>query len=119
MKKKRTCYWFLSFSCRMIAVIFIIFSALVYGQDSTGTVTDIDGNIYKTIKIGEQWWMAENLKVSHFRNGESIPEAIGTQEWQKAGESGAPACCYDLKTGERYGMLYNGHAVNDSRQLAL
>ena len=39
----------------------------------TGTVTDIDGNVYQTIKIGDQWWLAENLKTIHYRNGEAIP----------------------------------------------
>ena len=38
-----------------------------------GTVTDIDGNIYQTIKIGDQCWMAEDLKVSHYPNGDAIP----------------------------------------------
>jgi uncharacterized protein (TIGR02145 family) len=39
------------------------------------TVTDIEGNIYKTCRIGDQLWMAENLRVAHFRNGDPIPTA--------------------------------------------
>jgi hypothetical protein len=46
-----------------------------------GTVTDIDGNTYQTIKIGNQWWTMENLRVAHYQNGDAIPEVTGNSEW--------------------------------------
>jgi uncharacterized protein (TIGR02145 family) len=84
-------------------------------------VTDIDGNTYKTVKIGEQEWMAENLTVSVFLNGDTIPEAKTKQEWLSAAIHGQPAWCYynnDKKNGKTYGKLYNWYAVNDPRGLA-
>jgi len=87
-----------------------------------GTLKDIrDGKVYKTVKIGEQEWMAENLDVVSFRNGDSIPEARTNEEWIKAAKEGRPAWCYygnDTANGIRYGRLYNWHAVNDARGLA-
>ncbi len=55
---------------------------------------DRDGNKYNMIKIGTQTWLAENLNVSHFRNGDSIPQIQDPMEWQKAGKDGKPAWCY-------------------------
>ena len=48
---------------------------------TTGTVTDIDGNVYKTVKIGSQWWMAENLRTSRYNNGDSIPNLQNSNYW--------------------------------------
>jgi uncharacterized protein (TIGR02145 family) len=84
-------------------------------------VVDTDSNIYSTIIIGKQEWMVENLNVSHFRNGDPIPEIEDITEWQKAGDEGRPAWCYynsNLGAGKMYHKLYNWYAVNDPRGLA-
>lgn len=70
---------------------------------------------------GSQVWMAENLNVSTFRNGDPIPQAKTAKEWKAAGKNKQPAWCYfdnDPKNGEKYGKLYNFYAVTDSRGLA-
>jgi uncharacterized protein (TIGR02145 family) len=84
----------------------------------TGTMTDQDGNVYRTIKIGNQWWMAENLKVTHYRNGDLIPNVIDDTEWSNL-TTGA-RCAYDNDENNvaTYGRLYNWYTVNDSRHIA-
>jgi uncharacterized protein (TIGR02145 family) len=75
----------------------------------------------KTVKIGDQVWMANNLDVSKFRNGDPIPEVKTAEECLKAGAAGKPAWCYynnDPDNGKKYGKLYNWYAVNDPRGLA-
>ncbi len=42
---------------------------------------DIDGNVYETVEIGEQVWMAENLKVTHYNNGDAIPTGYTNNGW--------------------------------------
>ncbi len=85
----------------------------------TSTITDIDGNVYQTVKIGNQWWMAENLKVTHYRNGDAIPNVISGSEWTNPTIGGA-YCNYDNNSNNvaTYGRLYNWDAVNDSRNIA-
>jgi uncharacterized protein (TIGR02145 family) len=92
-------------------------------DDKTGeiTVKDIDGNIYKTVTIGSQVWMAENLKVTRYSNGDSIKFFNGYEyEWPiLSNEIGA--CCDYFNLPENnviYGKLYNWKAVNDSRNIA-
>lgn len=76
---------------------------------------------FKTIKIKSQIWMAENLNVGNFRNGDAIPEAKTAEEWKTSGDLKKPAWCYydnDPANGIKYGKLYNWYAVNDPRGLA-
>ena len=86
-----------------------------------GTITDIDGNVYKTVKIGNQWWIAENLNVSRYQNGDIIRHALSEADWVDAGEKKEGAWCYydhNLAIGNIFGKLYNWYAVNDARVLA-
>jgi uncharacterized protein (TIGR02145 family) len=76
---------------------------------------------FKSVKIGKQIWMSENLNVVTFRNGDKIPEAKSDKEWAEAGKNKKPAMCYmdnDKNNGKKYGILYNWYAVNDPRGLA-
>jgi TonB family protein len=78
-------------------------------------------NGYKGIEIGEQIWLAQNLSVDRFRNGDPVPHAKTNEEWKRAGEMGEPAWCYynnDSSNAAKYGKLYNWYAVNDPRILA-
>ena len=79
----------------------------------TGTLSDRDGNVYKTIKIGNQTWMAENLKVKTYRNGDSILNVQDTKKWMSA----LPAYCLENKVNKNF-LLYNWYALNDPRKFA-
>ncbi len=85
------------------------------------TNQDTQTGLIKSIKIGTQTWMTENLNVSTFQNGDTIPEAKTEDEWIKFIRNKQPAWCYydnDPKNGKKYGKLYNWYAVNDLRELA-
>src|SRR5665811_37002 len=99
----------------------LIIIACLFTNGLIAQVTDKDGNSYNTVQIGSQVWMSANLNASHFRNGDIIPEAEGSDEWEKAGNEGRPAWCYygnDPVNGRTYKKLYNWYAVNDPRGLA-
>lgn len=86
-----------------------------------GSMTDLNGNTYKTITIGTQTWMAENLRTTKYRNGESISIVNLDSEW--GNERTTEACCSYLNTTDKNriatdGLLYNAYAVNDSRNIA-
>jgi uncharacterized protein (TIGR02145 family) len=82
-----------------------------------GTMTDQQGNVYKTIVIGNQEWMAENLKTSIYRNGETIANITDNAQW---GGLTTGAWCYynnDSQYECPYGKLYNWYAVADPRNI--
>jgi uncharacterized protein (TIGR02145 family) len=76
---------------------------------------------YKSVTIGSQIWMAQNLNEVRFQNGDTIKVVKTIDQWKKAYESEEPACCYynfDPKNREKYGMLYNKYALIDKRKIA-
>jgi uncharacterized protein (TIGR02145 family) len=83
-----------------------------------GTMNDQDGNTYKTIIIGSQEWMAENLKTSHYRNGDLITTNLTDSMW---GSAVIGACCFFNNDSANYccpyGKLYNWYAVSDTRNV--
>ena len=87
-------------------------------EEKWGTVSDMDGNVYKTVRIGDQIWMAENLRVKHYQNGDAI-EYVTTQPKWKILKSGAYCYCNNsISNSTIYGLLYNFYAVMDSRNIA-
>lgn len=117
----------------MFVVAAVVFNGCKNGGDDTNgkttaafnpgktyvTMTDQDGNEYETITIGTQTWMAENLRTTHYRNGEDIPEVTDNTAWTRL--STGAYCNYNntrnSDTIATYGRLYNWYAVSDSRNI--
>lgn len=110
--------------------LFIANTFIAYGQGSNHTcgpanihnpfinywqATDIDGNNYKAVVIGEQVWLAENLKVTRFQNGDPIPNVSDSAIW--AGLTGPAMCSYknDNAFDCPRGKLYNFFTAADTR----
>jgi uncharacterized protein (TIGR02145 family) len=102
-----------------IRTITFLLLAVIHPQCHTHQeVTDIDGNTYKTVTIGSQTWMAENLRVTRYRNGDAIPITTDSITW---GTLSQGACCAyrnNMLLVSEYGLLYNHHAITDTRGLA-
>lgn len=84
-----------------------------YKFNESENVVDIDGNIYKTIKIDKQEWMIENLKVTKYNNGSKIAN-ITLSDWDNLNQG---AWCYyknDSSHNSKYGKLYNWYVINNN-----
>lgn len=86
---------------------------------NTNTITDIDGNVYRTARIGNQVWMAENLRTTHYRNGDPILTTIPDTLNYTAEATPKYQFVYnnDPKNLLIYGRLYTWYAVTDSRNI--
>jgi uncharacterized protein (TIGR02145 family) len=91
----------------------IVFNSAV----TYGSLTDYDGNKYRTVQIGQQTWMAENLRVIHYNDGSEIRNVTDMYYWSQQTEGAW--CYYENDTLNRniYGVLYNWYAVDDQHKL--
>lgn len=110
--------------------LFVLFTllALVVGCNKDESVdpvtpdinslTDIDGNVYHIVKIGNQYWTVENLKVTKYRNGDPIPNITDSAQW--LAQTAGAYCNYDNNASNAavYGRLYNWFTVMDPRKVA-
>jgi uncharacterized protein (TIGR02145 family) len=93
----------------MLFMFALMFGIAVNAQK----VTDAEGNVYKTVKIGKQVWMASNLRATKFWDSTDIPLVTDNTAWRSLTTPGY--CLYEndqTKFGVVYGALYNWHAVN-------
>ena len=90
----------------------------IHNPDLTyGTMTDQEGNVYKTIVIGTQEWMAENLNTSIYSNGDAIPTNLDNAAWQNTTSGAWAYYNNDSSYACPYGKLYNFYTCVDARQL--
>jgi uncharacterized protein (TIGR02145 family) len=82
-----------------------------------GSMTDQEGNVYKTIVIGTQEWMAENLNTSTYRNGDAIPTNLDNSVWFETSSGAWAYYNNDASYACPYGKLYNWYACADARKL--
>ena len=80
-----------------------------------GTVTDIDGNVYNTVTIGTQCWMAENLKTTRYNDGTAILTGLSNADWQSTTSGAYAIYNNDPANNTTYGKLYNSYAVKTNK----
>ena len=84
---------------------------------SAGTLTDTDGNVYQTVMIGNQVWMAENLRVTKYNDGSAITLDTSKATWGT--DTAGKYCYYNNTTNadsiKKFGTLYNWYAVNTGK----
>lgn len=101
----------------LLVVVFIIQIFANSCEKDKDEAMDGDGNVYKTVKIGTQTWMSENLKTTKYLNGDAITTNLSNIEWSET-VKGAYAIFDDSETNNsEYGKLYNWYAISDSRKL--
>jgi uncharacterized protein (TIGR02145 family) len=100
---------------RISGVILLLFLIHSCKKGNDNIIRDGDGNIYTSVKIGTQIWMAENLKTTKYNDGTDIPEVTGTLEWTNLTSPGY--CWYDNDIANKNlcGAFYNWYTVNTGK----
>lgn len=101
----------------LMVILFLLTGlfANTFGQKTTGKVKDIDGNIYKTVIIGDQEWMGENLKTTKYNDGASIVNEPDMTKWVHITTDAFSWVNNDEKTKETFGVFYNWFSVNTGK----
>lgn len=79
------------------------------------SVTDIEGNVYSIVKLGNQTWMAENLRVTKLNDGTPIPTETNNTSWSILTTPAYAAYSHNQGNLTKFGALYNWHAVNTGK----
>lgn len=87
----------------------------IFAQIQNNSVTDVDGNTYKTVVIGSQEWMKENLKTTKFNDKSDIQNITDPREWARATSYAYSWYNNNISNKDIYGALYNWPAVNTGK----
>ncbi|RKD92801.1 fibrobacter succinogenes major paralogous domain-containing protein [Mangrovibacterium diazotrophicum] len=88
-------------------------------EGDSGTFVDArDNQEYSWVRIGNQIWMAENLKATKYRNGDVLPNVTENAEWYNLKKGAYCNFENNANNGSKSGLLYNWYAVNDDRKIA-
>lgn len=102
----------------LLATTFILcISFISFSQTAGAGVTDIDGNSYETVIIGTQEWMAENLRVTKYKNGDPIPNITDNTQWGNLTSGAWSHYNNDSQYENLYGKLYNWHVMGYDGEL--
>ncbi|MBC7124476.1 MAG: hypothetical protein H5T24_02515, partial [Bacteroidales bacterium] len=103
---------------KTVAIGFLMLLAILSNAQQKGTVTDIEGNTYQTVVIGNQEWMAENLRVAKFNNGDAITNAQSNTDWENGFDTPLWSNFNNDNSYDAiYGKLYNHKVVSDNRNV--
>jgi uncharacterized protein (TIGR02145 family) len=104
------------FLIHILIGIFLVLSVRDISPSSNpGVVIDIDGNEYNITQIGDQWWFAQNLGVTRYSNGDSIPLIADSEQWVQGTTGARVVYNFSSEPQQSDGYLYNWFAVNDNR----
>lgn len=114
-----TKYYIRSYIVTVDGIVYGNEESFVTGPDSKEGkgLIDQDGNNYKTVIIGEQEWMAENLRTSKYANGDAIPNIEDRAEWVNSSSGASCSLSNNLAEDTITGKIYNWHAIIDSRNV--
>jgi uncharacterized protein (TIGR02145 family) len=110
--RNKNSIWKYSINTMAVFIMFLSISSKSIAQVSSETAKDVDGNVYNTVTIGAQVWMAENLRTTKYNDGTSIPLVTDSTKWS---DLSTPAHCWynndKASYKATYGALYNWYTV--------